>query len=655
MQNKFIPGLNGLRAIAIIAVIAYHSKIQHLGSYIFEGGFFGVDIFFIISGYLMTILIINEYKINKIFLWKKFIIKRIKRIVPSLIFWIIIALIFGYFFFLPRYNIDLGKSALSSLIFVSNIYYYLNDTIYSDIANLHKSLLHTWSLSLEMQFYLIFPFLILFFYKNFKNNILVINFIIILLSFLLSTILFYFDRSFTFYNLPARLWQFFLGSTIYFLKKDNILSNNIFSYIGFSLILLAVFLFENNNSHLVFISILPSIGSFLLINNLNKNNFINKFLSFKIIIFIGTISYSLYLVHYIVMSFFRVSLIADNNITNKLIIFILIIVLSISSYYLIEKPFKKIDYRKITNKLFSFVAIILAISLGVLLIQNSIKDTSTDMFLKNSIIKPWETLKYNNEVCFNKKDNFCHFKYKNNNKEVILLGDSTLASIQSDLLNQLSKSNFNILTITQSNCFFFYNASQYKKNNEKTLCDINYQKQISNIIDNTKNAVVIVYLNYNTILKEFKYKKSDKENIEFMSENEINKNLIESLEKILQNNKIILIYPTQVLKFEVDRKLYSKLSRNKEKRNDFLKNADNWITYTEKEYFLQNKKTIKLLNSINNKNLLRVFPNTIFCKMGKCLIHDEKDIYYYDQIHLAKKGSSLISNQVIKVIKDNNL
>ena len=151
MQNKYIPGLNGLRAIAIMAVIAYHSKIQYLGSYIFEGGFFGVDIFFIISGYLMTILIINEYKTNKIFSFKNFIIKRIKRIVPALFFWIIVALIFGYFFFLPRYNIDLGKSALGSLIFLSNIYYYLNDTIYSDIANLHKSLLHTWSLSLEMQ------------------------------------------------------------------------------------------------------------------------------------------------------------------------------------------------------------------------------------------------------------------------------------------------------------------------------------------------------------------------------------------------------------------------------------------------------------------------------------------------------------------------
>ena len=140
-----------------------------------------------------------------------------------------------------------------------------------------------------------------------------------------------------------------------------------------------------------------------------------------------------------------------------------------------------------------------------------------------------------------------------------------------------------------------------------------------------------------------------------MSENEINKNFIESLEKILQNNKIILIYPTQVLNFEIDRKLYSKLSKNEEKRKAFLKNSNNWITYTEKEYFLQNNKTIKLLNSINDKNLIRVFPNKIFCKMGKCLIHDEKEIYYYDQIHLAKKGSSLLSDQIIKIIKDNNL
>jgi peptidoglycan/LPS O-acetylase OafA/YrhL len=645
MQNKYIPGLNGLRAIAIIAVIGYHSKIQYFGSYIFEGGFFGVDIFFIISGYLMTFLIINEYKINKIFSFKKFIIKRIKRIVPALFFWIIIALIFGYYFFLPSYNIDLGKSALSSIIFLSNIYYYLNDTIYSDIVNLHKSLLHTWSLSLEMQFYLTFPFIILFFYKNFKKNILVTNFIIILLLFLLSTILFYFDRSFAFYNLPARLWQFFLGSTIYFLKKENLLSNNIFSYIGFFLVLLSILLFENNDPNLVLVSILPSFGSFLLINNLKKENYINKFLSFKIIIFIGTISYSLYLVHYIVMSFFRVSLITDNNITNKLIILTIIIVLSTASYYLIEKPFKK--------KGNIFVLIIVCFLTSALAIQ-SINSKEIDFFDYNKKNKPWNEIVSNDEICFNKKNDFCYFQKINNNKEIILLGDSLIASIQGYLMPELYKIKFNVLTIAQSNCGFFLKYDQYRKNQSKTNCDYNYQEKVLKAMTSSKEKVVVVYLNYNSFLNQFNYQKFGKNEQEFLTKNEVKENFIKSLKIILQNNKVILVYPTFVLKYEIDRKLYSILPKNKEERDHFLKNTNNWITYSEKEYFLQNNEVIKLLDSINNKNLIRILPNKIFCNNGECLTHDRNYLYYYDAEHLAKQGAILLSNEIIKVIKDNN-
>jgi hypothetical protein len=496
-----------------------------------------------------------------------------------------------------------------------------------------------------MQFYFIFPFIILFFYKNFKNNILVINFIIILLSFLLSTILFYFDRSFAFYNLPARLWQFFLGSTIYFLKKDNILSNNIFSYIGFSLILLAVFLFENNNSHLVFISILPSIGSFLLINNLNKNNFINKFLSFKIIIFIGTISYSLYLVHYIVMSFFRVSLIADSNITNKLIIFILIIVLSIGSYYLIEKPFKK--------KLNKFYLVIIFFITSIFAIQ--ITKLKTIFFNHDPFIKPWEQIASGNNICFNIKENFCYFQNKKSDKEIVILGDSLSASVQSILTPELYKIEFNILNITNSNCSFFFKTDQYKKNNLKTDCNYDYQKKVFNIINSSKDKIFIIYLNYNSFLKDFKYKKIDNNKSEFMSESEVKENFIKSLEIILKNNKVIIVYPTFKLKYELDRILFAHLPRNEEKRSNFLKNTNNWLTYSQNQYFLQNNEVIELLDSINNRNLIKIFPNKIFCVGEKCFIHNQKDVYYYDAEHLSLQGSKLLSDQIIKVIKDSNL
>ena len=147
-MNKIFHNIQGLRAVAVISVILFHYQIQY-----FEGGFLGVDIFFVISGYLMTLLLDKELNHKSIL---EFYFRRIKRLLPALIFVVFISLILGFLLISEESLERVGKTTLSSIFFVSNFYFW-REWGYFDLYSLNKPLLHTWSLSLEMQFYIAFP------------------------------------------------------------------------------------------------------------------------------------------------------------------------------------------------------------------------------------------------------------------------------------------------------------------------------------------------------------------------------------------------------------------------------------------------------------------------------------------------------------------
>ena len=157
MQTKlgYRPEIDGLRCFAVISVILYHAEIQNLR--LFEAGFLGVDIFFVISGYLITRILLTELmEQNKLSL-VSFYERRARRILPALLFVIIVSLPFAYQLLIPSALIDMCKSILSTILFSSNFYFYFESTVYGDNSALLKPFLHTWSLGVEEQFYLGFP------------------------------------------------------------------------------------------------------------------------------------------------------------------------------------------------------------------------------------------------------------------------------------------------------------------------------------------------------------------------------------------------------------------------------------------------------------------------------------------------------------------
>ena len=219
MKLSYRPEIDGLRAIAVGAVILYHSKINFLNSEIFQGGFIGVDIFFVISGYLITSIILQELKITNDFSFKNFYERRARRILPVLLLVILTSIPFALLILMPGSLVNFSKSVIYSLVFSSNFFFHFSGQIYGAESGLLKPFLHTWSLSVEEQFYIIFPLIIFFLFKRFNKNI----FFFLIVTFFLSLLIAIWGSknypSFYFYALFSRGWEVLAGSLLAYFEQ----------------------------------------------------------------------------------------------------------------------------------------------------------------------------------------------------------------------------------------------------------------------------------------------------------------------------------------------------------------------------------------------------------------------------------------------------
>jgi len=374
IKLQYRPEIDALRAIAVVAVIIYHAKIYFLGSLILPGGFLGVDIFFVISGYLISSLIYREIKETKTFSFKNFYERRARRILPALFLVILVSIPFAWKYILPNSFVDYAKSILYSIGFGSNFYFYFTGQLYGTESGLLKPLLHTWSLSIEEQYYIIFPLLFFVICNYFKNRIIIIISTIILLSLIFSEYLTDVNAPLNFYILLSRSWELLLGTLVFLLesfrKKKVSINNNFYILIGLVLIFSSFFLFEDSIGHPNIKSIYPIMGVVLVIYFSSAEVFMTKLLSNKLIVGVGLISYSLYLWHYPIFAFSRI-VYFTKDIFDNVIVGLVIFILSLLTYFFIEKPFR--SKKKINSKyflLFLFSALMFLIIFPLNVIKN---------------------------------------------------------------------------------------------------------------------------------------------------------------------------------------------------------------------------------------------------------------------------------------------
>lgn len=335
MSQKFRYDINGLRAYAVALVVLFH-----FGVFGFTGGFIGVDVFFVISGFLMTSIIVKGLE-NKTFNFLKFYLSRANRIIPALFVLCAVVGLVGWFTLTPQELKDYAKHAITSLGFISNIQYF-KEAGYFDAASHEKLLLHTWSLSVEWQFYILLPiFLFLAYRLRQSKNALKIAFTgLFAASLVLALYLTPKMPSASFFLLPTRAWEMLAGGLIFlFFSKISLgqQRSTTIELIGFALIAISVVSFTGSTPWPSYNAILPVLGTFLILLASNQSSLLTNN---RIAQFLGNTSYSIYLWHWPLV-FYLNYLEKSNNALWIIGAILLSVILGWLSYKYIENPSRK--------------------------------------------------------------------------------------------------------------------------------------------------------------------------------------------------------------------------------------------------------------------------------------------------------------------------
>ena len=519
MKNIYRPEIDGLRALAVIPVILYHAGIE-----IFQGGFVGVDIFFVISGYLITTIILKDIKKNK-FKLGYFYQRRVRRILPALIIVIALSLPIALFLLPPSDLKSFSKSVISSLTFWSN-FQFSSESGYFGVPGEYKPLLHTWSLSIEEQFYIFYPLLLILLFKINKNftgwSIGVVFFISLFFSqwsgninskfpFFDEDLLFYSQSFLSEFMMPfGRIWELALGAICAFLinstkrnfitnhiKNSKILFLDIYSILGFSFIFFSIFYLSRNFPYPSFYSLIPTLGTTLLILFCQKKTIVQKILSNKTLVFIGLISYSAYLFHYPIFSFIKY---ATTNVKSSIYIYTIPLILFISflNWKYIEKPFRNPNTS--IKKLFIFISFSYLLLITIcffIFVSNGLPEREKFELPKNilnSFIIPKSSSKCFDINYIHKKENkekICKIGNLEGEKiDFIVFGDSHVVSYYSLLNNLAKKNNKSGLFIGYSGCPPILNVYPLRGDQKERNCfklnkliyQIVSEKKIKNLI-----------------------------------------------------------------------------------------------------------------------------------------------------------------------------
>ncbi|WP_269913889.1 acyltransferase family protein [Acinetobacter sp. HY1485] len=624
---QFRHDINGLRAIAVLAVMIFHFNPHWL-----PGGFAGVDIFFVISGFLMTSIIFSQIQ-NGSFSLFSFYNARINRIVPVLAVCCIILLSFGWFYLLPNDYQLLGKQVEKSILFISNILF-SKGYGYFDSSEHTKWLLHTWSLSIEWQFYIFFPLIILMIKKIIKlNNIKYIIFFLFIVSFLYSIYSTYQDSKSAYFLLSSRAWEMLFGSLAFLhplrLKKGNF----VLHILGLILIFTAYFLISKSTPWPGYMALVPVLGAYFVIASQCNTIFINNFIFNPI----GKWSYSIYIWHWPLVVFgFYFSL-------NSWWIYgiPLSIIFGFISYQFIERiKFQKYASWRNLYKVIPLYLLLVTLTLGYAIKEtNGFKSHYSEAVLKilsetkNSFPYSCKTGLKNGEI------DVCKIG-KSEKINAIIVGDSHAKAITSAVIESLDSHQNTILSITTAGCPYIPNA-----NFDNNYCKATNEKKKQFLAKSEGIPIILV----NRYLQRLEGENNDER---ISNENEIpiyfsnmhaskheiyaefHQNLQATICELTKKSPVYIVNSIPEFPFDVPKHMGKQLLINRQ----LQKNSISLQSYEQRAYVLN--RILAQVAQTCGAHLLDV--SQTLCKNSECISQINNRPIYKDGDHLSEYGNKLL-------------
>ena len=649
---KYRAEIDGLRALAVLPVIFFHAGFE-----LFSGGFIGVDVFFVISGYLITSIIISEMAENK-FSIINFYERRARRILPALFFVMAICLPFAWMWLVPNDLKDFGQSLIAVSTFSSNILFWLESGYFDTAAEL-KPLLHTWSLAVEEQYYILFPIFLIFAWRFGIKLIVILLSIFFLLSLGAAQWGAYNFPSASFYLLPTRGWELLIGVfAAFYLKYNRHLKskyiNQSLSLIGFCMIIYSIIIFDETTPFPSFHTLIPTIGTVLLILFAVPETYVHRLLSSKLIVGIGLISYSAYLWHQPLLAFANHRFIGDVSNITLIALCLLSLLMAWFSWKFVERPFrdrKKIDRKNIFILSGCFMVIFISIGLSI-----HVKNGFNNRF--SSEVQPYFVMRSNsfkalNYECHLKGNDYvlkdCIFGDQSVEPKYALIGDSHAGAIHVQLDESFSSKNKSFFSYAKNGCPPSLRIDG--TNNDQKNCPL-FNSKVLDDLSKKEITTVVLFSRFSWYLEKDGFKNSfgvreqkDSEHFIVGSSKPIEDQVGEKLESMRDfirelrklNIRVLIIEPIPEVGWDVPQLKAKTLIFNLPMRG----NERMLFEHTTRKRF---KKLIDPF--LDDNQVVIVSTSDIFCDNSKCYGEKDGNLLYWDDDHPSIYASKKIVERI---------
>ncbi len=639
---KYRPDIDGLRTLAVLPVILFHAGFKSFG-----GGFVGVDIFFVISGYLITTIIVSELDRGE-FSIIGFYERRARRILPALFFVMLFCLPVAWFFLIPFDLKSFSQSLIAVSLFGSNFFFWKTSG-YFDTATDLKPLLHTWSLSVEEQYYMIFPLLLMFAWGCGRRRIASAIGFVAILSLVFAQYFSFYKPMVAFYLLPTRAWELMVGAIVAFYHAEHNINKHkhayaqILSFLGLFGICYSVFFYDKKIPFPGFYALLPTIGAALVIAFSTKNTLAGKILGSKPFVGIGLISYSAYLWHQPLFAFIRYYLESPPDALVMIAATLLSILFAYFTWLFVERPFR--NKQRFSRKLiflFSLTGSIFFIIIGMVGSWsnggfNYKTNEAQRELLRSAKKSPMRSLCHSGGSSYRIPAQAC--EYFEGDVKVATFGDSHTVELAYALADELREKKVKVKHYSFSGCPPMF---ERKDAAAVPFCTEWTNAALENIIENKDIQLVVVSYRINLALygghegvfpslpDDFRDNPGER--------SERWNSYIRSLDKLIASGKkVVLVLQAPELPQPIDHLII----KSHDPEHDIPGVSADW--WKRRQSFVSQH-----IDDLPKKVMI-IDPAKYFCDGELCYATKNGVSLYFDDDHMSVEGARIVAKQVIGI------